>query len=50
MGKQQTSNCVIVETILMTGMKHTDAAELFGVSTRWIRTLLSATATAAYKP
>lgn len=34
----------------MTGMKHTDAAELFGVSTRWIRTLLSATATAAYKP
>lgn len=40
MGKQQTSNRVIVETILTTGMKHTDAAELFGVSTRWIRTLL----------
>ena len=28
MGKQQTSNRVIVETILTTGMKHTDAAEL----------------------
>lgn len=40
MGKKHTSNKVIVETILATGMSHKDAAALFNVSTRWIRELL----------
>lgn len=40
MGKKHTSNKVIVETILATGMSHKDAAALFNVSTRWIRKLL----------
>lgn len=40
MGKKHTSNKVIVETILVTGMSHKDAAALFNVSTRWIRELL----------
>lgn len=31
---------VIVETILATSMTHTEAAQHFGVSTRWIRTLI----------
>lgn len=41
MGKQRTSNKVIVETIIATNMSHTDAAQLFNVSTRWIRELMS---------
>ena len=40
MGKKHTSNKVIVETILATGMSHKDAAALFSVSTRWIRELI----------
>ena len=40
MGKKHTSNKVIVETILATGMSHKDAAALFNVSTRWIRELI----------
>ena len=40
MGKKHTSNKVIVETILATGMSHKDAAALFSVSTRWIEVTL----------
>ena len=40
MGKKHTSNRVIVETVLATHMSHDEAAQLFGVSNRWIRELL----------
>lgn len=32
---------IIIETMLITGMTQTEAAAHFGVTTRWIRTLLS---------
>ncbi len=38
--KKKTSNRIIVATIVTTGITHTEAAERFNVSTRWIRELL----------
>lgn len=49
MGKKHTSNKVIVETILATGMSHKDAAALFNVSTRWIRELIHRYRTGGYQ-
>lgn len=40
MAKQHTSNKVIVETILATGMTHAAASEMFGKSERWIGELM----------
>ncbi|WP_313286744.1 hypothetical protein [Corynebacterium vitaeruminis] len=41
MSKKKTSDTVIVDTILATGMTHAEAAELFDVSQRWIRKCLN---------
>lgn len=38
--KKKTSNSIIVATIVTTGITHTEAAERFNVSTRWIRELM----------
>ena len=40
MGTKTTSNKVIVETILTTGMTHASATTMFHVSERWIRELM----------
>ena len=40
MTRQKTPNRIIVTTILATGITHTQSAERFGVSTRWIRELM----------
>ncbi|MCG7457916.1 helix-turn-helix domain-containing protein, partial [Corynebacterium tuberculostearicum] len=37
--KSKPSPKIIIETMLATGMTQAEAADHFGVSTRWIRTL-----------
>ncbi|MEY6440951.1 helix-turn-helix domain-containing protein [Corynebacterium pseudotuberculosis] len=49
MAKKHNSNKVIIDTIHATGITHTQAAEMFGVSTRWIRELLHRYNTGGYQ-
>ncbi|AEK92991.1 Transposase for IS3511a [Corynebacterium pseudotuberculosis] len=49
MAKKHTFNKVIIDTIHATGITHTQAAEMFGVSTRWIRELLHRYNTGGYQ-